>query len=184
MPIRYQTLPVPAFEEFTTRIPAGAVTFGVEWRHLDEAGILAYYGPDARAKFDHKAPAGFTGPVEEDGLCIHVFSARDGAEYLRFDCFDEAAHYHLLDPATPTNLVFEHDVASHGPLLDWALRALRADLPALLEQAGAPDLARAVNLDVVARAIVLVERECARARAAGAPIRAAQPPAAAPASPR
>ncbi len=73
MPNRSSTLPIPAFDAFTTRIPAGAVPFGVEYRPLDEAGILAYYGLDARAKFDRRAPAGLTGPVDEDGLCIHVF---------------------------------------------------------------------------------------------------------------
>lgn len=184
MAIRYSTLPVPAFEAFTTRIPAGTVTFGVEYRHLDEAVILAYYGPDARAKFDHRAPTGFTGPVEEDGLCVHVFGTADGAEYLRFDCFEDAAHYHLLDPAAPTNVVIEHDVAKQGPLLDWALRALRDDLPRLLEQAGAPDLARTVDLATVRRSLERVEHECTRALAAGEPIRAVQPPAGAPASPR
>ena len=184
MPIRYSTLPVPAFDAFTTRISAGVVTFGVEYRHLDEAGILAYYGPDARAKFDHRAPAGFDGPVEEDGLCIHVFGTADGAEYLRFDCFEEAAHYHLLDPDKPTNVVIEHDVEREGPLLDWALRMLRNDLPALLEQAGASDLARAVDLEIVRSSLDRVARECTRALAAGEPIKAVQPPAGAPASPR
>jgi hypothetical protein len=184
MAIVYRTLPVPAFAEYTTRIVAGAVTFGVEYRHLDEAVILAYYGPDARARFDHRAPTGFTGPVEEDGLCLHVFGTADEAEHLRFDCFDEAAHYHLLDPSTPTNTVIEHAVSEHGPLLDWALRALREDLPGWLERAGATALARAVEPEVVRAALVDVERECRRALAIGAPVRAAQPSVAAPASPR
>ncbi len=184
MPITYRTLPVPAFAEFTTRIAAGAVTFGVEYRHLDEAVILAFYGPDARARFDHVAPAGFTGPVEEDGLCLHVFRTSDDAEILRFDCFDEAAHYHLLDPQGPTNTVVEHDAAKDGPLLDWALRALRDDLPALLARAGAAELARAVEPERVRAALAEVARECARAAAIGAPVRAVPRPAAAPASPR
>ena len=59
--ITYRTLPVPAFDEYTTRIPAGAVTFGVEYRHLDEAVILDYYGPDARSQFDDVTPAGMEG---------------------------------------------------------------------------------------------------------------------------
>src|SRR3954464_1353156 len=50
--IEYRALPVPAFPEYTVRIAAGAVTFGVEYRHLDEATILAQYGPDSRALFD------------------------------------------------------------------------------------------------------------------------------------
>jgi hypothetical protein len=184
MPITYRTLPVPAFEEFTARIAAGAVTFGVEYRHLDEAVILAYYGPDARAKFDNKAPAGFDGPVEEDGLSLHVFGTRDGVEYLRFDCFDDAAHYHLLDPRGPANTVIEHDAEIEGPLLDWALRALRTRLPELLERAGARDLAQAVEPAVVAAALQRVAAESARMQAAGAPVRVAPTPAAATTSPR
>ena len=185
MAIEYRTLPVPAFDEFTLRIPAGAVTFGIEYRHLDEAVILAYYGSDARAKFGGVMPAGFnTGPVEEDGLCLHVFDSADGAERLRFDCFAEAAHYHLLDPAGPRNVVIEHDAARDGPLLDWALAALEARLPELLEQAGAASLARAVEPEIVAHALADVERECRRMQAAGAPVRVAPPPAAAPGPPR
>lgn len=184
MPIRYRTLPVPAFEAHTLRIPAGAVTFGVEYRHLDEALILAHYGPDARAKFDGVVPAGFAGTVEEDGLCLHVFASEDGSEYLRFDCFDEAAHYHLLDPREPSNTVIEHDVARDGPLLAWALAALRDRLPELLAQAGAPALAAAVEPDRVAQALDRVRAESERMLAAGRPVSVAPQPAAAPASPR
>src|ERR1039458_4077270 len=49
--IEYHTLPVRAFLEHTVRVNAGAVTFGVEYRHLDEATVLAEYGPGAEAKF-------------------------------------------------------------------------------------------------------------------------------------
>jgi len=187
MPITYRTLPVPAFDEFTARFPAGAVTLGVEYRHLDEAVILAFYGPDARAKFDNVMPAGFEGTVEEDGLSLHVFDGRDGAEILRFDCFDEAAHYHLLEPHAaggPRNTVVEHDVARAGPLLDWALDALRTRLPELLEQAGAASLAAAIEPDRVRAVLGPVERECRRMLAVGAPVSVAPPPAAAPAPPR
>ena len=171
MPITYRTLPVPAFDEFTARIPAGAVTFGVEYRRLDEAVILDFYGPDARSQFDDVTPAGMEGTVEEDGLCLHVFGTSDGAEYLRFDCFEEAAHYHLLDPHTPRNVVVEHDVARQGPLLDWALEALRNRLPELLAEAGASDLSAAVDPGQVAHALEAVQAEVERALAAGAPIR-------------
>lgn len=183
MAITYRTLPVPAFDAFTARIPAGAVTFGVEWRHLDEAVILDYYGPDARARFDGKRPAGFApGPVEEDGLCLHVFGTADGAEYLRFDCFEEASHYHLLDPHTPTNTVIDHDRAASGPLLEWALAAIGTRLAELLAQAGASALAAAVEPDRVRQALGLVEAECRRMTAAGRPVRVAPPPEAATAS--
>ncbi len=184
MAITYRTLPVPAFDEYTTRVAAGAVTFGVEYRRLDEAVILDFYGPDARAQFDGVTPAGMAGAVEEDGLCLHVFGTADGAEYLRFDCFDEAAHYHLLDPHAPRNVVVEHDVQRQGPLLDWALEALRDRLPGLLEEAGASELAAAVEPERVAAALETVESEARRILAVGAPVRAGSPREAAPESPR
>lgn len=193
MAISYRTLPVPAFPQFTTRIEAGPITFGVEWRRLDEAVILAYYGPDARARFDDVLPAGFApGPVEENGLCLHVFRSRDGAEILRFDCFDEAAHYHLLEPERPLNTVVEHDVVRDGPLLDWALVALRERLPMLLAAANAVELARDLERELdrdsgrrrFDAALGEVAREAARMTAARAPISAAKPPAAAPGSQR
>lgn len=185
MAITYRTLPVPAFDEFTARIPAGAVTFGVEYRHLDEDVILAYYGPDARARFDNVLPAGFEkGAVDEDGLCLHVFGTADGAEYLRFDCFDEAAHYHLLDPGKPLNTVIEHDRSAEGPLLDWALEALQTRLADLLKRAGAETLAASVDPERVRRALVEVAAESRRMLAAGQPVRVAPPRAAATAPPR
>ncbi|MFO0687610.1 MAG: hypothetical protein U0900_02775 [Myxococcota bacterium] len=184
MPITYRTLPVPAFDEFTLRIAAGVVTFGVEYRHLDEAVILAHYGPDSRARFDNVMPAGFTGTVEEDGLCVHVFGSEDGAEYLRFDCFDEAAHYHLMDPAAPRNVVVEHDVAVRGPLLPWAIEAMQTRLPELLREAGAKTLADRIDPRAVTAALERVREESARMQAAGRPVRVAPPPEAGTASPR
>lgn len=184
MPITYRTLPVPAFDEFTMRIAAGPVTFGVEYRHLDEALILAHYGPDARARFDHVMPAGFAGVVEEDGLCLHVFRTEDGAEVLRFDCFEDAAHYHLIDPDAPTNTVVEHDVATRGALLPWAIEALRTRLPELLREAGATGLADAVDPHVITPALARVVAESERMQAAGRPVRVGPPPAGATASPR
>ena len=119
--LEFSTLPVPAFAEHTVSIPAGVITFGVEYRHLDEATILAFYGPDSRAKFGNKMPAGMTAVVEEDGLSLHVFDAATGDELLRFDCFAEAAHWHLLSAPDSRNVVIEHDADAEGPLVEWAL---------------------------------------------------------------
>src|SRR5579864_7228278 len=138
--IEYATLPVPAFREHTVIVHAGVVSFGVEYRRLDEETILAAYGPDARAKFGGVRPAGMAEVVEEDGISLHVFDAATGEERLRFDCFDDAPHYHLMAPAESRNVVIEHD-PSTGRLLDWALDRLRTSLPDLLNEAGAPDLA-------------------------------------------
>ncbi len=79
MAITYRTLPVPAFAEHTAMVAAGAITIGVEYRHLDEDVIMRFYGPYARAKFDNVAPAGMdVAVVEEDGLAVHVFGTDDG----------------------------------------------------------------------------------------------------------
>ena len=147
--IVYNTLPVPAVREHTVEVPAGVVTFGVEYRHLDESMILAYFGPDAEAKFNGGVrPAGMADVVLEDGLALHVFDTATGEERLRFDCFDDAPHFHLLDPGPPRNIVIEHDPAA-GPLLDQAQVWLRCDLAGMLREAGAEDLAARIDPEVV-----------------------------------
>jgi hypothetical protein len=169
--ISYTTLPVPAMDEHTVRIGAGAVTFGVEYRHLDEAAILAAYGPDARAKFNGgERPAGMAEVVTEDGLSLHVFDSSTGAELLRFDCFDDAPHYHLLDPARSRNEVVEHDADRHGALLDWALHEMRRNLRGLLNQAGASSVADEIDDGSVEAAVSTVGQTARYVVAAGRPI--------------
>jgi hypothetical protein len=169
--IEYHTLPVRAFPEYTVCVHAGAVTFGVEYRHLDEATILAEYGPNAEAKFGGVRPAGMGQVVEEDGVSLHVFDGASGEELLRFDCFDDAAHYHLLTPRDSRNVVIEHDTASLGPLLDWAVGQLATQLPALLRQAGAETVADQVDPGAVAAAVQTVEQVARYVVAAGRPVR-------------
>lgn len=173
MPIEYRTLPVPAFPEHTAMVPAGVVTFGVEYRVLNEDTILAFYGPDARAKFDGVVPAGMGAVVEEDGLALHVFGTDDGSEHLRFDCFDDAPHYHYLDPHRPRNVVVEFDRAANGPVVDWALHALATRLDDMLRAAGPAGAALADRLDAhaVASALEVVRAEAQRMLAAGEPVR-------------
>jgi hypothetical protein len=169
--LEFSTLPVPSFAEHTIRIPAGVITFGVEYRHLDEATILEFYGPDSRAKFGGKMPAGMTAVVEEDGLALHVFDTATGNELLRFDCFAEAAHWHLLSAPDSRNVVIEHDVSAEGPLVDWALTAMRADLRALLREAGANTVADALDDDAVSSALETVAQTARYVAAAGRPVR-------------
>lgn len=170
MAITYRTLPVPAFREHTAMVPAGAVTIGVEYRHLDEEVILRFYGPDARAKFDNVAPAGMTGVVEEDGISLHVFGTADDEEYLRFDCFADAAHYHHLDPHEPRNVVHELDPTTCPDPVAWALEEIEHHLVDLLRAAGADALADAVSPGDVRAAMAAVRAETARMQAAGAPV--------------
>ena len=167
--IEYSTLPVPAFLEHTVLVHAGAVDFGVEYRKLDEETIFAVYGPDARAKFGGVRPAGMSAVVEEDGVSLHVFDAWTGEERLRFDCFDDAPHYHLLAPAESRNVVIEHDPAD-GPLLAWALDALATSLPALLTDAGAAELAARLDARTVAASLETTRHVARYVEAAGRPV--------------
>jgi hypothetical protein len=169
--IEYHTLPVRAFMEHTVCVHAGVVTVGVEYRHLDEAPSLAEYGPDAAAKFGGVRPAGMGQVVEEDGVSLHVFDRASGAELLRFDCFDDAPHYHLLAPEESRNTVIEHDAATLGPLLDWSLAQLRTDLPGLLRQAGAEALADKIDTEAVATAVQTIEQVARYVIVAGQPVR-------------
>jgi hypothetical protein len=170
MPIVNHTLPVPAFLEHTARFAAGPVTIGVEYRVLDEAAILDFYGPDARAKFPNGAPAGMGTVIDEDGLSLHVFGTDDGHEYLRFDCFDDAPHYHYIDPPASRNVVHDYDAVANGPIVEWAFEALRTRLREMLTHAGAGSLAEAVDTSAVAAVMPAVEAEARRMLAIGHPI--------------
>ena len=170
MPIVNHTLPVPAFVENTARFAAGPITIGVEYRVLDEAMILDYYGPDARAKFPNGAPAGMGTVINEDGLSLHVFGTADGQEYVRFDCFDDAPHYHYLDPPSSRNVVHDYDAVANGPIVEWAFHALRTRLGEMLQHAGAPDDVRAFDRAAVAAVMPAVEAEARRMLAIGHPV--------------
>lgn len=174
MAITYRTLPVPAFAEHTAMVVAGAVTIGIEYRHLDEEMIMRFYGPDARAKFDNVAPVGMGAVVEEDGLALHVFGTDDQQEYLRFDCFDDAPHYHYLDPHTPTNVVVDYDPIAGGPVVEWALEAIELRMAAMLRHAGATELAGKVRLADVGASMPRVRAEVERMLAAGRPLLTSQ----------
>jgi hypothetical protein len=105
--------------------------------------------------------------VQEDGLCLHVFGTDDGLEYVRFDCFDDAPHYHYLDPHAPRNVVVDYDAVANGPMLDWVLRtALRTRLADMLRHAGAAQLADRVDMSDLAE-IVPTVAEAARSALAG-----------------
>jgi hypothetical protein len=144
------------------------VTFGVEYRQLNEKNILELVGPDARQKFDGVLPAGMGDVIDEDGVAVHVFLTATGDERLRFDCFDHGAHYHLLDPDRSRNTVIEHD-DELGPVLDWSLEQLRTALPTLLAAAGADDAAALIDQDLVAGVVVTVERAAREQIAIGRP---------------
>lgn len=114
---------IPIMDHHAAFLPAGPVTFGVEGRVLGTA----------------------EGVVGEIGASLHVFNADRSEEWLRFDCFDRGPHYHYVLHNLGHNIVWGYDPAANGPMLPWALNAIRTRLPALLRKSGADALAADVE---------------------------------------
>ncbi len=124
----YGIPPQPPVEEQTHRVPAGAVTLGVEYRALDPESLRATYAdnPAYLAELEARSPeGGFT----DEGVTIHVFDAHDGHEYLRFDVFDDEPHYHYIHSTDASgdvvNNVIDFDTVALGEMLPWVLDFLR-----------------------------------------------------------
>jgi len=165
----YGIPPQPPVEENTRTFPAGAVTFGVEYRDLDPEGLEETYkdNPQYLAELREKSPEG---GFSDEGVTIHVFDASDGHEYLRFDVFDDEPHYHYVHRTvddTVVNNVVDFDTAAHGDMLAWTLQLLHTRLPAMLEQAGGADLVERLDRGTIDRVLVDVEA-CSLAVRAGA----------------
>ena len=77
---RYDVLPIPALAEYTRVFEAGPVSFGVEYRLLNEDIIAEEYGADARARFGNETPPGLPARIDEDGVSVHVFGSEDRGE--------------------------------------------------------------------------------------------------------
>jgi hypothetical protein len=118
---KFQLIPIMA--QHAAFFSAGPVTFGVEGRVLGTK----------------------EGVVGEIGASLHVFSPDRTEEWLRFDCFDRGPHYHYVLHDRGHNIVWGYDREVNGPMLPWALNAVRTRLPALLRKSGAEALAAEVE---------------------------------------
>ena len=114
----YTIPPQPPVLENTRVLPAGNVTFGVEYRVVDPASLQATYsGNDEHLAelFERWPGGGFT----DEGVSIHVWGTDDEHEYLRFDAFDDEPHYHYNHPTGPdgddvVNNVIDFDGVANG----------------------------------------------------------------------
>lgn len=113
---------IPIIERHTRWFPAGPVTIGVEARALGESAERMVRGPS-----------------------IHVCNADRSEEYVRFDVFGKVLHYHYVHNADDSNTLWGYDPAANGPMIPWAIEAMRSRLPVLLRGAGAEALARDVE---------------------------------------
>lgn len=116
---------IPIMDHNAQFFPAGPVTFGVEGRVLGDK----------------------QGNVGERGASLHVFNADRSEEYARFDCFEKYPHYHYILNDLQHNVVWGYDADINGPMLPWALGALRNRLPSILRHANAPAFADRIEKD-------------------------------------
>lgn len=161
---RYSVMPIPSIEANTTSFRIGSIRVGVEYRRLTHA--VAAAAQLAAANGDER---GQTTEIDDRGVSIHVFGRQDGEEreFLRFDCFEEDPHYHYINWRDGSNEMLHMDPAATGDPVVFALNCIERRLPALLERAGAPDVASQVDMTEVRQILPEVEREATRLRRAG-----------------
>jgi len=165
----YSMPPQPPVAENNRLLPAGAITFGVEYRALDPESLAETYAGNAAhlSQLEELSPAGgFT----DEGVSIHVCGTDDGHEYLRFDLLDDEPHYHYISrgsrPDDVLNNVVDFDADAMGDMLPWAIERLRSRLPAMLRAAGGHDLVEQLDAELVDRAVDEVQAMAEQARAA------------------
>ena len=79
--------------------------------------------------------------MDDQGLCLQVYSEIDGkdTEILRFDCFDQAPHYHY-GPENHNIRLFMDKTTAGNPL-GWTIGNIRNSLPDMVRRSGYDKLA-------------------------------------------
>jgi hypothetical protein len=113
---------IPLIDDHSRWFDAGLVSIAVEARALGDDPQRMVRGPS-----------------------IHVFNADRTEEYVRFDVFGTVLHYHYILNDVNHNILWGYDPDVNGPMIPWAVAALRARLPVLLRNAGAHKLATEVE---------------------------------------
>lgn len=153
--------PIPPVESQTEYIKAGDVTFGIEYRLLDEAIGKANYGD----RMISNANQGHKGPYDR-GVAVHIFDNKGGelTEWIKFDCFDEDPHIHYIDASNGVNDLRGIDIVADGDPLSFALDRIKARLPQMLVEAGGADIAERVDQASIDEALPRVTEAAYRAR--------------------
>jgi hypothetical protein len=166
----------PLVADEMRHIPAGALTFGVIAREFTEESMARYTGLPGIAELLRRIrEEGFW----DGGLSVYVFGTGDlEGDLLRFDCFAVEPHYHYQYVGLTNDDVPEHqriagraesvvrqgrwyqipfDPAANGDMFEWTMSRLRTRLPEMLREAGADDLASAVDPALVGPAVEAIE---------------------------
>jgi hypothetical protein len=165
----YNIPPQPPVAAHTRELPAGPLTFGVEYRDVDPDALRATYADNAAhlAELEARSPEG---GFADEGVSIHVCGTDDGHEYVRFDVFDDEPHYHYVHrvaDGTVVNQVIDFDSTAQGDMLPWVIERLRTRLAEMLTAAGGGHIAERLDMSVIAPVIDEVAAMAAQARAAG-----------------
>lgn len=137
---RFDTLPIPMVPENCHPVDAGAVRFIVESRALTNAILDETY---AGVEMAHLALE-----FDDHGASLHVCSADDGLEHLRFDCFEHEPHYHYIEQAKGANVIVRIDELAVGDPIAFTLACVRDHLPEMLANAGQVELADQARTDM------------------------------------
>jgi hypothetical protein len=156
--MRVDVEPIPYIPEHTKMFDAGAISFGVEYRVLNNELVEANYGAEVTQELQESYRPEDSAQIDDSGVSIHVFGS-DGREYLRFDCFEEGPHYHYLLPDETFQRVVMFDPVANGDPLTWTMSCLRQRLPAMLREAGGKSSAARLDARLVERVLDEVERE-------------------------
>lgn len=146
----YDGGPWPLEPDDTRWVPAGPVTFGVEYRDVVGPGVDNYADYQAGTLDAADATA-----FSDEGISVHVFGTEDEHEYLRFDMFEDTPHYHYIRPSGDHNHYVEYDPVADGDMLSWALDIDR--LRAMLTEADGLALARQLDDPAVLQGIAEVK---------------------------
>ncbi len=141
----YTVAPIPPDPAHTTYVDAGAVSFGIEVRLLDNTELAANYQGADMEKIREALRDKQVEKVEDNGISIHVVAAADGHEYLRFDCFENGPHYHYIEPSGQKQTIVDYDEVGLGDMVEWTITQLRTRLDEMLERAGGATIAAALE---------------------------------------
>ena len=117
------------------KIEVGNVRFGLEYRHLPQ--------------------------ISDEGMAIHVLAdvADQEVELLAFDCFEGDPHYHYGPRNEDVRIYW--DVTTSGETLRWTLDQFKAgNLRSMIERAGYPSIAKAVDERLVQEKLPEIEARC------------------------
>lgn len=163
---RYDKMPIPPIEKHTRYIDVGNVRIGVEYRVLTD-DLVAAIRPALQTATGEEE--GQLVELDDSGVSLHVFAGPEGQqkEYLRFDCFSEDPHYHYVDWQNNSNEVLHIDPVADGDPLSWSLTRIGTRLPQMLGRAGAADVAKRVDMNLIEQSMQEIEQMAYHARSVG-----------------